>query len=201
MTGILGGTFDPVHRGHLSAATQLISRAGLDEVCLMPNAQPPHRAGPPLAPAADRLRMVQLAVAELEGVSASSLEVERGGVSYTIDTVRQLRRNEPLRAFTLLLGSDAALQIRTWHEWEALLDEASFTIFSRPNVRLEAGELERLGFPPERTQLVALRTPPISARMVRERLAQGQPVDDFLVPAVATYIRERGLYLPANRMG
>ncbi|MEO6796156.1 MAG: nicotinate-nucleotide adenylyltransferase [Candidatus Dormibacter sp.] len=201
MTGILGGTFDPVHRGHLSAATQLKSRAGLDEVWLMPNAQPPHRARPPLAPAADRLRMVQLAVAALEGISASSLEVERGGVSYTIDTVRQLRHNEPLRAFTLLLGSDAALQIRTWHACETLLDEASFTIFSRPDVSMEAGELERLGFPPRRTQLVTLRTPPISARMVRERLAQGRPVDAFLVPAVATYIHERGLYLPANRMG
>ena len=201
MIGILGGTFDPVHLGHLSAATQLKTRARLDQVWLMPNARPPHRAGPPLAPAEDRLRMVQLAVADLEGILACGLEVERGGVSYTIDSVRQLRSTEPERGFRLLLGSDAALQIRSWHESQALLDEATFTIFSRPDVRLAAGELERLGFPPQRTQLVTLRTPAISARLVRERLAQRQPVDDMLAPSVAAYIRERGLYLPTNRMG
>ena len=197
----MGGTFDPVHRGHLSAATQLLTRAQVDEVWLMPNAQPPHRATPPLAAARDRLQMIRLATAEQGGLRASALEVERGGVSYTIDTLREVRRLEPHRRLRLLLGSDAALQIQSWHEWQALLREASFTIFSRDSQPLEPVQLERLGFPRERTELVALDTPAISARMVRSRLERGEEVLDLVTPEVAEYIRDRGLYRSQARMG
>lgn len=197
----MGGTFDPVHRGHLSAATQLLTRAQVDEVWLMPNAQPPHRATPPLASARDRLQMIRLATAEQGGLRASALEVERGGVSYTIDTLREVRRLEPHRRLRLLLGSDAALQIQSWHEWQALLREASFTIFSRDSQPLEPVQLERLGFPRERTELVALDTPAISARMVRSRLERGEEVLDLVTPEVAEYIRDRGLYRSQARMG
>lgn len=197
----MGGTFDPVHRGHLSAATQLLTRAQVDEVWLMPNAQPPHRATPPLASARDRLQMIRLATAEQGGLRASALEVERGGVSYTIDTLREVRRLEPHRRLRLLLGSDAALKIQSWHEWQALLREASFTIFSRDSQPLEPVQLERLGFPRERTELVALDTPAISARMVRSRLERGEEVLDLVTPEVAEYIRDRGLYRSQARMG
>jgi nicotinate-nucleotide adenylyltransferase len=194
VTGILGGTFDPVHRGHLSAATQLLELAGLSEVWLMPNAQPPHRTSPPLAPAQERLQMVALATANLNCLSACGLEVERGGVSYTIDTFRRLRLSEPDRPFRLLLGSDAALQIESWHESAALLAEASFVIFSRPQVTLAPGQLQRLRFPAARTEVVTLETPAISGRMVRERLRRGESVLDLVTPEVAGYIRDRGLY-------
>ena len=197
----MGGTFDPVHRGHLSAATQLLSRAQVDEVWLMPNAQPPHRATPPLASARDRLQMIRLATAEQGRLRASALEVERGGVSYTIDTLREVLRLEPHRRLRLLLGSDAALKIQSWHEWQALLREASFTIFSRDSQPLEPVQLERLGFPRERTELVALDTPAISARMVRSRLERGEEVLDLVTPEVAEYIRDRGLYRSQARMG
>jgi nicotinate-nucleotide adenylyltransferase len=183
-----------VHRGHLSAATQLLARAGLNEVWLMPNAQPPHRNAPPLAPAWDRLEMVRLATAHIKGLSASAAEVEHGGLSYTIETFRRLRSSEPERPLRLLLGSDAALQIDSWHEAQALLREASFVIFSRPEVAFSPGQLERLGFPAERTQLVTLQTPAISGRMVRERLRLGEAVLDLVTPEVAEYIRDRGLY-------
>jgi nicotinate-nucleotide adenylyltransferase len=138
--------------------------------------------------------MVRLATANLSGLYASGVEVERGGLSYTIDTFRRLRESEPARPYRLLLGSDAALQIESWHEAAALLGEASFVIFSRPQVTLAPGQLERLGFPAERTQVVTLETPPISGRMVRERLRRGEPVQDLLTPEVADYIRDRGLY-------
>ncbi|MDQ6692182.1 MAG: nicotinate (nicotinamide) nucleotide adenylyltransferase [Candidatus Dormibacteraeota bacterium] len=183
-----------MHRGHLSAATQLLARAGLDEVWLMPNAQPPHRTSLPLAPAQDRLQMVRLATANVRGLSVCPLEVERGGISYTIDTFRRLRLSEPDRPLQLLLGSDAALQIESWHEAQELLREASFVIFSRPPVALASGQLERLGFPADRTQVVTLQTPAISGRMVRERLRRGEPVLDLVTPEVADYIRDRGLY-------
>lgn len=201
VTGILGGTFDPIHRGHLSAATQLLARAGLGEVWLMPNAQPPHRSTPPLASPQDRLEMVRLATEDVDGLSASALEVERGGASYTIDSLRLLRRSQPNRPLRLLLGFDAALQIQAWHEARALLSEASFVIFSRPQVGLDPHQLELIGFPPDRTEVVTMRTPAISARMVRERLGRGEPVFDLLTAEVADYIRDRGLYRPEARMG
>lgn len=201
VTGILGGTFDPVHRGHLSAATQLLGVADLAEVWLMPNAQPPHRTVPPVASAADRLRMVELAVDGIDGVRASAFEVERGGRSYTLDTLRALRRANPDRPLALLLGFDAALQIRAWHEADAVLREARFIVFSRPSVALKSAQLSELGFPPRATTRVQIETPPISARTIRERLSRGEPVDAMVVPAVAAYIRDHGLYPPHNRMG
>ncbi len=167
----------------------------------MPNAQPPHRATAPLASPRDRLRMVELAAGRIDGVMASSLEVDRGGISYTIDTVRQLRQSFPDRAFTLLLGFDAALQIRSWHQSDALLSEARIVIFSRPQVELRPGDLDRLGFAPSRTRMVLIDTPAVSARTVRARLSAGEPVEDMLSPEVLGYIREHGLYPRTGRMG
>src|SRR2546423_14558477 len=130
--GILGGTFDPVHNGHLAAARQLRGVANLDQVWLMPNATPPHRTAAPVASAQDRMRMVELAVAGLDGLVPSRIEVDRGGISYTIDTIRQLARDLPGQRFALLLGADAALQIRSWRDPDALPDEANLILFKRP---------------------------------------------------------------------
>jgi nicotinate-nucleotide adenylyltransferase len=194
VTGIMGGTFDPVHNGHLAAARQLRELADLDEVWLMPNATPPHRTAAPVASADDRLRMVQLAVDSQPGLVPSALEVDRGGISYTIDTVRELVRAFPDRPFAILLGSDAALQIRRWHDADALLDEARFVIFNRPETTLAPQTLHELGFEPARTQIVHLDTPTIAAHQVRDRLARGAPIDDLVPAAVADYIRTHHLY-------
>jgi nicotinate-nucleotide adenylyltransferase len=194
VTGIMGGTFDPVHKGHLAAARQLRDVAGLDEVWLMPNATPPHRTAAPVASAVDRLRMVQLSIDSQPGLVPSALEVDRGGISYTIDTVRELARTFPGRPFAILLGSDAALQIRSWHDAEALLDEAHFVIFNRPETALAPQTLHELGFEPARTQIVHLETPAIAAHQVRDRLARGAPIDDLVPAAVADYIRAHHLY-------
>ena len=194
VTGIMGGTFDPVHNGHLAAARQLRDVAGLDEVWLMPNAMPPHRSAAPVASAGDRLRMVQLAVDRQPGLLPSALEVDRGGASYTIDTVRELARRFPGRRFAILLGSDAALQIRSWHDADSLLDEAHFVIFNRPETTLAPQTLHELGFAPARTQIVHLDTPAIAAHQVRDRLARGAPIDDLVPAAVADYIRAHQLY-------
>jgi len=192
--GILGGTFDPVHNGHLAAARQLLGAADLDQVWLMPNATPPHRTAAPVAPAEDRMRMVELAVAGHDGLRPSRLEVDRGGVSYTVDTIRELARGYPGQRFTLLVGSDAALQIRSWHDAGALLEEASFVIFNRPETALAPQTLHELGFAPARSRIVHLDTPPIAAYQVRDRLARGAPIDDLVPAPVADYIRTHELY-------
>jgi nicotinate-nucleotide adenylyltransferase len=198
LTGIMGGTFDPVHNGHLAAARQLRDVAHLGELWLMPNAMPPHRSAAPVASADDRLRMVQLAVDRQPGLMPSALEVDRGGASYTIDTVRELARRFPGRPFAILLGSDAALQIRSWHEADALLDQAHFVIFNRPDTTLAPQTLHELGFAPARTQIVHLDTPAIAAHQVRDRLARGASIDDLVPAAVADYIRDHHLYQSAS---
>jgi nicotinate-nucleotide adenylyltransferase len=192
--GILGGTFDPVHNGHLAAARQLQGVADLDHVWLMPNATPPHRTAARVAPAEDRMRMVELAVASYDGLIPSRMEVDRGGISYTIDTVRELEREYPGQRFALLIGSDAALQIRSWHDADALLDTASFVIFNRPETALAPQTLHELGFAPARSRIVHLDTPAIAAHQVRDRLARGAPIDDLVPAAVADYIRVHELY-------
>jgi nicotinate-nucleotide adenylyltransferase len=192
--GILGGTFDPVHNGHLAAARQLRDVADLSQVWLMPNARPPHRMEAPAAGAEDRMRMVELATAGQPGLAPSRIEVDRGGISYTIDTIRQLVRQLPGQRFAILLGSDAALKIRSWRDADALLDEASFVIFNRPETTLAPQTLHELGFAPARSRIVHLDTPPIAAHQVRDRLARGIAIDDLVPAVVADYIRSHALY-------
>jgi len=183
-----------VHNGHLAAARQLRDEVGLEQVWLVPNAHPPHRSAAPVASPEDRMRMVELAVAEQPGLLASRIEVDRNGISYTIDTVRELARTFPAQRFELLLGSDAALQIRGWHEADALLKEGSFTIFNRPDTSIALSTLQELGFSPARTRLVHLDTPAIAAHQVRDRLRRGASIDDLVPAQVAGYIRVHGLY-------
>ena len=189
----MGGTYDPIHNGHLEAARELRDIADLDQVWLMPNARPPHRAQP-LAGAQDRMRMVELAVDRVPGLVPSRLEVERGGISYTIDTVRELSERFPGQRFEILLGSDAAAHIGAWHRAGDVLAEANFVIFNRPGTSLTPAKLAGLGFAHQRTRVVHLETPPIAAHEIRDRLAGGGPVDDMIPPGVAAYIREHRLY-------
>src|SRR5260370_41682938 len=111
-----------------------------------------------------------------------------------MDPVRQLARDYPGQRCAILLGSDAALQIRSWHEADALLDTASFVIFNRPDTALAPQTLHELGFAPARSRIVHLDTPAIAAHQVRDRLARGAPIDDLVPAAVAAYIRSHELY-------
>lgn len=189
----MGGTFDPIHRGHIEAAEELRDVADLDQVWMMPNAHPPHRTEP-LASAAQRMRMVELAVAGHPGLVASRLEVERGGISYTVDTIRELARRFPGQFFEFLLGSDEAVQIGSWHAHADVLGEANFVVFNRPGTTVTPAQLHELGFEPARTRVVHLETPAIAAHEIRDRLAGGGPVDDLLPSRVAAYIHEHHLY-------
>jgi nicotinate-nucleotide adenylyltransferase len=189
----MGGTFDPVHNGHLEAARELRDRAKLDEVWLMPNAHPPHRSEP-LASPHDRMRMVEIALHGEDRLVASPLEIERGGTSYTIDTIRELRSRFPGQRFELLLGADAAKEIPRWHDAGSVLGEANFVIFNRPGTSLTARQLADLGFAPGRTRMVQLETPAVAAHEIRERLESGRSIEDLVPAGVMDYIRSHRLY-------
>jgi nicotinate-nucleotide adenylyltransferase len=142
--GVLGGSFDPVHFGHLRTALEVLESCQLGVVHLVPSGVPPHRR-PPVAPAAQRLRMLQAAVAGAPRLVVDDRELRRAGPSYTVDSLAGLRAEFPARPLCLIVGADAFLALPTWHRWRELLAFAHLVVVHRPGWRLEpAGELARL---------------------------------------------------------
>lgn len=137
--GVFGGTFDPVHFGHLRTAYECRFRLGLDEVRFIPCADPPHRSVT-VAPAALRLRMVEAAVAGVDGFVVDAREFERDGPSYTIDTLRSLKADFPGATLCLLLGLDAFASLSSWREWESLLDLAHIVVARRPGAAMPTSD-------------------------------------------------------------
>jgi nicotinate-nucleotide adenylyltransferase len=192
--GILGGTFDPIHVGHLAAAQVAMECARLDRVLFIPSATPPHR-GPAEADAAHRLEMARLAVGDEKRFQVSDVEVRRGGKSFTSDTVGELKNAFPQHDLFLILGWDAARLFSTWHEPDRIRADASVVVIGRPGTRAPTrADLTSAGLDADRTLLCLGGTPEISGSELRESLARGEPVGDCLPPAVERYIAERGLY-------
>ena len=191
---MLGGTFDPIHVGHLAAAHVAMECAHLDRVLFIPSATPPHR-GPAEADATQRLEMSRLAVGDEKRFEVSDVEVRRGGKSFTSDTVRELKRRHPGDELFLILGWDAALLFSTWHEPDRIRADASVVVIGRPGTDAPAAaDLRAAGLDPGRTIVCLGGTPDISGSELRESLTRGEPVGDCLPPAVERYIAERGLY-------
>ena len=209
---ILGGTFDPVHYGHLRLAADVRAALHLAEVRLVPAADPPHR-GRTQASAADRVAMLDLAVREFAGLVVDLREIERGGKSYTVDTLAGLRAEMPDRPIALLVGADAFRGFPSWHRWKELFTLAHVVVVPRPGVPLErqlspALEEEwraRLTADPQALRERAAGTiyvqpvsaQPISASDIRARLARGaRPVEiaGLLPAAVLAYIESEHLY-------
>ena len=189
--GVLGGTFDPIHVGHLAAAHAAIECEGLDVVMFIPTGVPPHR-GRTVASARDRLEMCRLAVAGERRFEVSDLEVRRGGASYTVDTLRELKKIHPSDDLFLILGWDAAKLFSTWREPAEVRRIAKLIIVTRPGS----------GVPTATSDIVCERpTPDISASKLRDDIARGEPVGDCLPPAVERYIYERGLYRHNRQVG
>ena len=190
---MLGGTFDPVHVGHIAVAQQCREQLALDEVLLVPSYQPPHRAAPVAGPQ-ERLAMTRLAAAGVAGLEVDDVEVRRGGVSYAVDTVRALRQRDPGTDVVLLLGEDAALDFGTWHEPGEIGRLARIAIFNRAGgPTLVGSEMEAAGLPLPTVRL-EVDSPAVSATEIRRRLASGEPVEGMLAASVIEFIRERGLY-------
>ena len=193
--GILGGTFDPIHFGHIAAAGAAMECAQLDRVLFIPSAQPPHRAGA-VAPAAERLEMCKLAVEGHEAFEVSDIEMRRGGASYTSDTLAELKRAHPQDELSLILGWDAARLFATWHEPEKVKELASFVVVSRPGLPAPGvDELTAAGLDPERVMLCLRPTPDISGSALRRAIARGESISEKVPEAVARYIAEHHLYM------
>lgn len=191
---MFGGTFDPIHKGHLAAARAAMECADLDRVLFVPSAQPPHR-GAAVASAEDRLAMCRLAVHGKPGFEVSDVEVARGGPSYTADTLSQLHHNHPADELFLILGWDAARLFRSWHQPDRVNDLASIVIVDRPGLGPEKKlEVAALSFDPARLILCHHPTPDVSGSELRRALAAGQPVTGLLPAAVKRYIAEHHVY-------
>lgn len=189
--GVLGGTFDPIHVGHLVAAVNSRHDLGLDRVVLMVANVPWQKAGlRRVTPAADRLAMVKAAVGGVPGVEASSLEIERGGPSYTADTVSQLHDLHPGVELFVIVGWDVSAELATWERLGEIRDLATLVVVNRPGTPPPVGLVEQ-GW---RVEEVSVPNLEISSTDLRARAASGRPLD-YLVPEGAVrVIRERGLY-------
>lgn len=205
---VFGGTFNPVHYGHLRSALELVERLGLAELRLMPSARPPHREAPRCS-AQHRLAMVELAVAGEPRLTCDGRELRREGKSYTIDSLVELRAEEGSdRSLCMVMGCDALLGIPTWHRWEELLDYAHVVVIARPGWALPvSGEvalwLERHRLPgpgaiaqrPAGGVLVEeLRPLAISSTEIRQILAEGRSARYLMPQPVIDYLEQHALY-------
>jgi nicotinate-nucleotide adenylyltransferase len=184
--GIFGGTFDPVHVGHLAAACAARHQLRLDRVLLVVAADPWQKHGRVVAPAAARYAMVAAAIQDDAGLEASALEIDRSGPSYTIDTVEQLATSE--RELFVIVGSDVAASIGTWHRVDALREAATLAIVNREGC--EAGRAPD-GW---RTAAVTMPRLDISSTDLRRRIAAGEPVDYLIPQGAVRVLRDHGLY-------
>jgi nicotinate-nucleotide adenylyltransferase len=208
--GLLGGTFDPIHVGHLDLAHAARHALGLAEVMLLPSNSPMHRAHP-AASAAHRFAMVALASLDQEGLTVSDAEIDAGGPSYTADTLDRLAaRGMDLGRVVFITGADAFHDIATWKDYPAVLDRCHFAVVSRPEYpapglraalpSLASRMIETPCEMPSRPAifLVSAPTAPVSSTDVRQRLARGEDVDGLVPASVARYIARQGLYGPAG---
>jgi nicotinate-nucleotide adenylyltransferase len=217
--GIFGGTFNPIHCGHLTVADDVKSTFRLDRIIFIPSAVPPHKMGN-LAPADDRLAMVRLALGNRRGMEASDIELMRLGPSYTVDTLTRLRDIHTGSRLFFILGIDAFKEIETWKDYRELFTLAAIIVMSRPDAcapwRSERGIIEFLtdflksrisegyrldafqgrfvdasGRPVYMADVEPVR---LSATEIRERVGTGRSIDGLVPPAVADYILRKGLY-------
>ena len=213
--GILGGTFNPIHYGHLAAAEEVRDRLKLDRVLFIPSSLPPHK-DEEIPPAMQRLEMVRLAIAGNPQFKLSDIEVKRGGKSYTIDTIEALHGNHPGAELYFVTGLDSFLEIPTWKAWERLLKLCCFVVLSRPGYRfadlvnlpflqkaeqrlgaLDRGEETHGAVEVEGGVTICLEDIPlydISSTDIRKRVRDGRTVKYHLPDSVETYIIENKLY-------
>lgn len=194
--GVLGGTFDPVHLGHLILGQQALEQLGLDRVLFVPAANQWRKSGREITPAAQRLEMVRLAVADNPLFEASSIEIDRGGPSYTADTLEQLRGELPGIDLFFIVGQDALEDLPYWRDPGRILRLAKLAVAARPGHawRVPSSLLQVAPDAPERVARVEMPLLEISGTQLRGRVQRGLSVRYFVPAAVEAYIRDHGLY-------
>ncbi len=208
--GIYGGSFDPVHRGHLEPVEAVACRLGLDEVLFVPAYCPPHKPSGPSAPSHHRFAMLALALAPYPRFRLSDFEVARGGTTYTVETLRQMRALRPEDEIVLVLGSDALVSFETWRSWRVVLEEHRFAVIHRepfdyvrtrealaPDLRSRlAPEAAIPGDAPEESTIFWGGNEPvtISSTWLRRAIPAGEDLRGSLPPSVDAYVRRHLLY-------
>lgn len=193
--GIFGGTFDPPHFGHLALAAAARDELGLDKVLWVPAADPPHKQGRPITPAADRLAMVKAAIAGQTGFEVSRVDLDRPGPHFTADMLALLARRYPGAELVFVMGGDSLRDLPTWGRPQEIVARATLAVLRRPGDRVDLPALEAV-LPGLTDKVVFIDEPPMrhSGRAIRERAAAGQPLDGLVPPRVARLIAQRGLY-------
>lgn len=193
--GIFGGTFNPIHNGHVSLAKHYIQALGLDELLVIPTKQPPHKAAPDLAPASARLRLCRLAFAGVPEAVVSDMEIVRSGKSYTVDTVAQLRARYPHAELYLLVGSDMFLTFSQWRQWQRILQEVTLCTAAREQAQMkQLADCARTLEPFGKVQIFDFPVLELSSTQIRERIAQGLDCTDLLDSQVYEEVQRLGLY-------
>ena len=191
--GVMGGTFDPIHHGHLVAASEVADRFALDEVLFVPTGQPWQKSTTIVSPPEDRYLMTVVATASNPRFSVSRVDIDRAGPTYTADTLADLHDQFPGSQLYFITGADALAQILSWHKIDALFELAHFVGVTRPGYELADGHL-----PGGVVSLVEVPAMAISSTDCRNRVAQGHPVWYLVPDGVVQYITKRNLYRPAE---
>jgi nicotinate-nucleotide adenylyltransferase len=189
--GVFGGTFDPPHVGHLLVASHVCETLGLERMVFVPSSVSPHKRTGAHTPPEDRLAMVRLAVAGASQMEVSDLEVRRGGVSFTIDTLRVLHAGHPHDTLALLIGMDNVADFGSWKEPDGILDIARVVVMTRPGYRIPERENRYV----RRMEMCDVPEVEIASRDIRRRVREGRSVRWMVTPEVEHYIRQHGFYL------
>lgn len=185
----MGGTFDPIHHGHLVAASEVADRFDLDEVVFVPTGQPWQKTATEVSPAEDRYLMTVVATASNPRFSVSRVDIDRGGPTYTADTLADLRKTNPDAQLFFITGADALEQILSWRKLDELFENAHFIGVTRPGYELDGDHL-----PDGAVSLVEVPAMAISSTDCRRRVAEGRPVWYLVPDGVVQYISKRSLY-------
>ncbi len=190
--GVMGGTFDPVHHGHLVAASEVQAWFDLDEVVFVPTGQPYQKADRPVSPAEHRYLMTVIATASNPRFTVSRVDIDRQGPTYTVDTLHDLSRHYPGAELFFITGADALQEILTWRSSERLFELAQFVGCTRPGYAMDPSTLE--GIPHDRVTIVEIPALAISSTACRVRAARGEPVWYLVPDGVVQYISKYQLY-------
>ena len=211
--GVFGGTFNPIHKGHVRAALEVQKIFLLDKVLLIPSYIPPHKETPDIAPPSDRLQMVEMAVASYPQFIPCPVEIEAKGKSYSILTLAKLKKQYPDALMFFILGVDAFLEMGTWRDYEKLLEQCHFIVISRPGydlrdakkilggkytkkmiLVLDSAKIDKMIHQSYKIFLLSIPAQDIASKDIRTKIKNGKSITDLVVASVEEYIRTNKLY-------